>query len=419
VVSAALHDAVPLHQPAGSLRIGFGTHEYVTEGCYDGGIANHLHRVAKSLAAMGHDVHIVTRSEIDQAEFYHDGVMVHRVKVGSAWYQLNRITRYQLTTTVYLLGLSTAIQRKLRELNEQKAFQLLQFPNTPFCGLWSILFLRLPHVLLAASYQPLWNDLRIQGKLDFKAVAWLEKLQTRLTKNIYAPSAALQQTLKEREGLPDVKVIRTPIYLETEAWDSSVYTQFLQGKQYLLFFGRFELRKGFHILARSLPALFASYPNAFVVLVGRDMESDLAPSMAQYARALSDQYQDRLIVLEQLPHTQLYPIIEGAHLVVLPSLLDNAPNACLEAMALGKPVLGTTGASFEELISDQLTGFLVAPDDVAALSDKIVSAWKDPRLVEIGRAAKKKSLEFAPAQTVASLLDYYHEVLQSTVDPRQ
>jgi glycosyltransferase involved in cell wall biosynthesis len=215
-----------------------------------------------------------------------------------------------------------------------------------------------------------------------------------------------------------LRVIRTPIYLETEAWDSSVYKQLLQGKVHL-FFGRFELRKGFHILARCLPALFGSYPDAFAVLVGRDMESDLAPSMAQYARSLSDQYQDRLIVLEQLPHTQLYPIIEGAHLVVLPSLLDNAPNACLEAMALGKPVVGTTGASFEELISDQETGFLVAPDDVAALSDKIVSAWKNPRLAEIGSAAKKKSLEFAPAQTVASLLDYYHEILQATVDPRQ
>jgi len=418
VASAALHDPAQFHQAVSSLRIGFGVHEYVTEGSYDGGIANHTHRAAKSLAGMGHDVHIVTRSEIDQSEFYHEGVMVHRVKVGSAWHQLNRITRYQLSTTIYLLGLSTAIQRKLRELNQQKAFQILQFPNTPFCGLWSILFLRLPHVLLAGSYQPIWNDLRIERKLDFKAVTWLERLQTRLTKNIYGPSVAMQQTLKEHEGLANVRVIRTPIYLETDAWDSSVYTQLLRGRKYLLFFGRFELRKGFHILARALPALFARYPDAFAVLVGRDMESNLAPSMAQYARSVSDQFQDRLIVLGQLPHTQLYPIIEGAHLVVLPSLLDNVPNACLEAMALGKPVVGTTGASFEELISDQKNGFLVAPDDVTALSDTIVSAWNDPRLGEIGRAAKKSSLEFAPAHTVASLLDYYYEILRA-VEPRQ
>jgi hypothetical protein len=85
------------------------------------------------LAAMGHDVHIVTRSEIDQAEFYHDGVMVHRVKVGSAWYQLNRITRYQLTTTVYLLGLSTAIQRSCANSTSKR-------PSTPAVSQYAVLW---------------------------------------------------------------------------------------------------------------------------------------------------------------------------------------------------------------------------------------------------------------------------------------
>src|ERR1051326_7456438 len=45
--------------------------------------------------------------------------------------------------------------------------------------------------------------------------------------------------------------------------------------------------------------------------------------------------------------------------VVLPSLIDNLPNSCLEAMGLGRVVIGTKGTSFEELITDEANGFLI------------------------------------------------------------
>jgi len=118
-----------------------------------------------------------------------------------------------------------------------------------------------------------------------------------------------------------------------------------------------------------------------------------------------------LIVLQNLPHRQLYPVIERAHLVVLPSLADNLPNACLEAMGLGKVVIGTFGTTFDELITDGVNGFLVPPNDSAALADKMISAWTHPALSNISTAAKQRMREFAPEETVASLLTYYAEVI--------
>ena len=46
------------------------------------------------------------------------------------------------------------------------------------------------------------------------------------------------------------------------------------------------------------------------------MESHLASSMADYARAQCGDAADRIVVLEKLPHRQLYPVIAGARLVV-------------------------------------------------------------------------------------------------------
>jgi glycosyltransferase involved in cell wall biosynthesis len=398
--------------PGEPLRIAFATHEYVTEKGFDGGIGNYIHRVTKALASMGHDVHVITLSTSDQTDFDHDGVRVHRVPFGKKWLEVNRLTRYRLTTTMHLLALSSEVSRKLKQLHSERPFHLVQFPDCSFCGLFSIVFRHIPHVVRASWYQPVWNDSdQVRPNMDFRAVAWLEKLQLRLSRNIYAPSRTLQRILAREAGLDRVRVIPTPAYIENLEWDYSIHDELVKGKKYLLFFGRFELRKGFHILAQSLPRFLECCPDAYAVLIGRDKASAIAPSMADHARSLCVDFNERLIVIDQLPHRKLYPVISGAHLVTLPSLMDNLPNACLEAMVLGKPVIGTQGASFDELIDDGKTGFLVTPNDVGALAKKLVEAWTDPKLQQIGEAAKQRMMELLPEKTVQSLLSYYREIL--------
>ncbi|MEO8435638.1 MAG: glycosyltransferase family 4 protein [Pyrinomonadaceae bacterium] len=394
------------------LRIAFATPEYVTESNFDGGLANYIHRVGKALAGMGHDVHVLTLSEIDKAQFEHSGVTVHRLTSSRGWSRLDHLTRYRLPTSILFLDLSVKVYRKLKWLNAQKPLHIVQFPNYSYCGLLSTCFLAVPHVLRASSYQPTWHSASgIKRKLNHRMIERLEGLQFRMSRNVYAPSHMLQRMLSKEANLPTVRVIPTPFYVETGEWDNSIYDRFLKGKKYLLFFGRFQMLKGFHTLAQALPRVLSEYPDAHAVLVGRDGRSSLAASMADYVRAQCGSSADRLVVLENLPHSQLYPIIAGAHLVVLPSLMENLPNACMEAMGLGKVVIGTVGTSFNELISDETTGFLVPPSNPEALADKIISAWTHPRLAEIGVAARQKILEFSPERTVESLLTYYREIL--------
>jgi len=63
------------------------------------------------------------------------------------------------------------------------------------------------------------------------------------------------------------------------------------------------------------------------------------------------------------------------------------------------------------LIVDGANGFLVPPNDPAALAEKLISAWTAPNLTALSEAAKQRMQEFAPEKTVASLLRYYTEVL--------
>jgi len=393
------------------LRIAFATPEFVTESYFDGGLANYLNRVSTKLADLGHDVHVVTLSS-KEGQLDHEGVTVHRVMLKPAWHIFNRLTRYSFSTTLHWLNFSTQAYRKLRELHRREPFDLIQYPSYSSCGLLSIPLLRTTHVVRASSYQRILNDAAgVKPNLDLRLVERLETLQYKLTRNIHVPSRTLQQTLATRSAIDDARLIRSPFYVETPAWDFEIYNEFFKDKKYVLYFGRFQLHKGFHTLSKALPHFMHQCDDAYVALVGRDMETNLGPSMASFARAQCNSNGERLLILENLPHSQLYPIIAGAHLVVLPSLIDNLPNACLEAMGLGKVVIGTMGTSFEELITDGANGFLVPPDDSQSLAEKMVAAWTDDRLATMSAAAKQTVLDFAPEKTIASLLNYYSEVV--------
>jgi glycosyltransferase involved in cell wall biosynthesis len=396
------------------LRIAFATPEFVTETHFDGGLANYLNRVSQKLAERGHDIHVITLSQHDEHQFDHQGVTVHRVMLKPAWHVVNRLTRYSLATTVHWLNFSAQVYRKLKQLHRQKPFDLVQYPNYSSCGVFSIPLLRTTHVVRTSSYQPAWNELAGRnGNFDTTLTDRLEALQYKLTRHVHAPSRAMLNLLAHKARVSDARLIRTPFFVETNECDTSVYDKFLKGKKYALYFGRFQLQKGFHTLAQALPRFLAACPDAYVALVGRDMETPLAPSMAAFARAQCGAAAQRLVLLDNLPHSQLYPVIARAHIVVLPSLIDNSPNTCLEAMGLAKVVIGTTGTSLDELIVDGVNGFLVPPNDSQALADKMISAWTDARLKTMSSAAQQLMREFAPEKTIPALLSYYAEVLSN------
>ncbi len=76
---------------------------------------------------------------------------------------------------------------------------------------------------------------------------------------------------------------------------------------------------------------------------------------------------------------------------VLPSLYEGLPNVILEAMACSLPVVATAVDGTVELVADEKTGFLVAPKQPMALSEKISALLKDSdKGNAMGKAGRKK-----------------------------
>lgn len=395
------------------LRVAFATPEFPTEPECDGGLGRYTERVSRALADRGHDVHVVTLSSTDTTEFEHGGVKVHRVMLTPGWDRLSRLTRHRFPMTCRWLNLSAQVARTLRQLHRRTPFHIVQYPNYSSCGLFAIPRMHgAAHVVRASSHESALREADgLARTLDSRVVETMQGLQYRLVRHVYAPSRMLQTMLAGTRAAVDVRVIRPPFYMETTTWDRRIHDQHLAGTPYVLYFGRLQRLKGVHVLAQALPHFLERHPDAHAVLIGHDREMPQASSMAAFVRAQCGRFASRLSIIDNLPHSQLYPIVAGARLVVLPSLIDNCPNTCLEAMGLGKPVIGTIGASFDELITHGESGFLVPPNDPVRLSDAMIAAWEDPRLEAIGLAAAQRMADFAPEKTVSDLLAYYADVM--------
>jgi glycosyltransferase involved in cell wall biosynthesis len=119
-----------------------------------------------------------------------------------------------------------------------------------------------------------------------------------------------------------------------------------------------------------------------------------------------------VLYFDRMPHASLYPIIEHAEAVVLPSRIDNFPNTCLEAMSLGKIVVGTRGASFDQLIDDGESGFLCEIDDRKSLLAAIERALATDDADAIGARARARIEELRPDLAGARLVEAYEELLE-------
>ncbi|MGD7003484.1 GNAT family N-acetyltransferase [Corynebacterium halotolerans] len=91
---------------------------------------------------------------------------------------------------------------------------------------------------------------------------------------------------------------------------------------------------------------------------------------------------------------RLWEILADADIFCLPSLIDQAPNAILEAMAAGLPVVAHPNGAIPEMVRDGETGFLVdatEPGPVAAALEKLIA---DPELRErLGQAGYRHARE--------------------------
>ncbi|MEQ1908667.1 MAG: glycosyltransferase family 4 protein [Vicinamibacterales bacterium] len=394
-----LADAV---RPRRSFRMAFLTPEFVTETTSEGGLASYLARMTEALLEAGHRPEIVTLTRSASGTTAFRGVPVHRVHAPSASHPMWKTARnasHHLGLAIELvseLAGAYALARRLADLERAEHFDAVQSADFGFTGLFVPHRRWRTHVVRCS-----WSgELYLRTDADtvpLKAplVGLIERRCIRRADRAYAPSRYLADYFQSRHGL-DLDVVRPP--LKTLQSPDGPGPPDLPAK-YLVHFGQLRRRKGTDVVTAALPLVWASVPDFRMVWAGPEEE----PGLVARARALWGEHSHKVVHLGALDRPRLMVVLAGATAAVLPSAVDNLPNTVIESLSLGVPVIGSAGASIDELIQDDMNGYLVALRDVEGLAKAMIRMWhNEPHSLPMRRSPVIEQM--APPIAVERLL---------------
>jgi sugar transferase (PEP-CTERM/EpsH1 system associated) len=171
--------------------------------------------------------------------------------------------------------------------------------------------------------------------------------------------------------------------------------------------GRLHRQKGFRDLLAAFVEVREQIPAARLLLVG---DGELRDELENQAR--SSGLSNGVVfagIRSDIPRT-----LAGLDLFVLPSLWEGMPNAVLEAMATGLPVVSTAVGGTPEIIVDGVTGFLVPPRNPSALAGAITTLLQDAHLRrKMGQAGRRRTEQhFSLGETARQTQALYQTLLQ-------
>jgi glycosyltransferase involved in cell wall biosynthesis len=153
--------------------------------------------------------------------------------------------------------------------------------------------------------------------------------------------------------------------------------------------GRLVAKKGFGVLLDAWPAVLRAHPRAVLAIVGY---GDLREPLERQAAALGVAGQVRFTGQLERERTAAY--VAAADVFALPIVregVDGLPNALLEALGAGRPVVASRVAGVPDVLDDGVHGLTVPERDPHALAAAIVRLLDDPALAAgLGAAARRR-----------------------------
>ncbi|HTQ01133.1 MAG TPA: glycosyltransferase family 4 protein [Casimicrobiaceae bacterium] len=109
------------------------------------------------------------------------------------------------------------------------------------------------------------------------------------------------------------------------------------------------------------------------------------------------------------------PYYGAADAFVLPAVYDSFPDAAMEALASGLPVVTSTRSGAAELVTEHEAGFVCDSRDVGTLAAHMRALQDAPLRVRFGENARRAVLPLSPAAMTLKLVLIYKELLEFSI----
>lgn len=217
---------------------------------------------------------------------------------------------------------------------------------------------------------------------------------------IVTPSSFYKQKMVE-DGIEEEHITAIHNFIELDKYNLET-----QDDGYGLYIGRLSKEKGILNLIEA----FSSIKDKKLYIAGDGPEKEKIESFIA-ERHLND----RIILLGHINQDEVKEYLRKARFVIVPSIwYENCPYSVMEALAIGKPVIGANIAGIPELVSNQVNGLLYKYDSISDLEVKMKILYENPELAkEYGKNAKKIAIDnYGKEKYYNQIIDIYNKVLK-------
>ena len=237
-----------------------------------------------------------------------------------------------------------------------------------------------------------WAALRLQ--------MWLWRRWRGVFRSVVANSHALRESL-EAHGLDGVEVIHNGV-------PANPRVSVLSEQPFAVFAGRLVSEKGVDVLLNAFSMVVRGLPEARLMIAG---DGPARPALEALNSTLG--LTERVTFSGHVPNADLDSVFRGAWLQVVPSRwAEPFGLVAVEAMMRACAVVGSDSGGLREIVKSGATGWLVPPDDPAALARAISDILSDRGKAEVmgrsGRAVAER--RFGLDRQCQEFLDLYRSI---------
>jgi len=172
----------------------------------------------------------------------------------------------------------------------------------------------------------------------------------------------------------------------------------------IIMIGSLIWRKGYEFALLALQKAISFGIDARLVIVGSGLEFAHI-HFTSYDLGISN----RTHLTGELTPDEVLQNLQEADILMHSAVSEGIPNALVEAMACGLPVITTDCGGIREAVDDGVEGYLVPTRDPESMAEAIVRLAKDPYLrIKMGQAGRKRVLrQFNLQDQAQKFIDLY------------
>jgi teichuronic acid biosynthesis glycosyltransferase TuaC len=283
---------------------------------------------------------------------------------------------------------------RVRELHSSNPIDLIHAHAPLPCGHAAILLSRelgIPYVVSVHGLD-VFSTVQVGGK----AGEWCRRISTRVytsSRRVICISERVREQVIEGVG----RNCRTSVVhngVEPELFSPTSNPS--SDSHTILSAGTLIPIKGHDVLIRAFAALTPEFPPLSLEIIGDGPEKSRLQALAQQL-----QIAERVRFSGRQSRRQVAAAMQRCTLFALPSRYEGLGCVYLEAMSVGKAVIGCRGQGIAEIIQHGANGFLVGPDNERELTLALAMLLRDER--------RRRNLGAAARDTILDQLTLAHQ----------